>query len=72
MNFNSITAYLRTQFEDYHDGMVTRVDEQFITHCLLCFALMFIIPLVTHLLWIVWLHYFLTVFSSPFRTGWWN
>ena len=72
MNFDSIVSYLKTCFNDYHDGMVTRVDEQFITHALLCFALMFIIPLVTHLLWIVWLHYFLTVFSSPFRTGWWN
>ena len=72
MDFNSVITYLRARFEDYHDGLATRVDEQFVTHCLLCFALIFAIPHITHLLWIVWLHYFLTVFSFPFRTGWWD
>jgi hypothetical protein len=72
MDFNAVTHSLKQRFEDYHDGLVTRVDEQFVTHCLLCFALIFAIPHITHLLWMVWLHYFLTVFSSPFRTGWWD
>ena len=72
MDFNSVITYLRARFEDYHDAVVTRVDEQFVTHCLLCFALIFAIPHITHLLWMVWLHYFLTVFSFPFRNGWWD
>jgi len=72
MDSDTITAYLRQRWEDYHDAVVTRVDEQFLTHCVLSVAMAFAIPNITHLLWILWLHHFLTVFSSPFRTGWWN
>ena len=32
MDFNSVITYLRARFEDYHDAVVTRVDEQFVTH----------------------------------------
>jgi hypothetical protein len=72
MDSDRIIDYLRERVDAYHDAVVARVDEQFATHVLLCVAMAFAIPNITHLLWILWLHHFLTVFSSPFRTGWWN
>jgi hypothetical protein len=72
MDSDTIINYLRERFEQYHDAVVSRVDEQFATHVVLSLSLAFAVPHITHLLWILWLHHFLTVFSSPFRTGWWN
>ena len=72
MDFDMIWAYLRERVDAYHDAVVSRVDEQFATHVVLSLSLAFAIPNITHLLWILWLHHFLTVFSSPFRQGWWN
>ena len=72
MDFDAIWADIRARFEQYHDAVVTRVDEQFATHLALTVAMAYAVPHITHLLWLPWLHHFLTVFSSPFRTGWWN
>ena len=72
MDFDSVKTYLRQQLEDYHEWLMRLVDEQVPTHILLCFALSFTIPHIWGLLWLPWLHYFLVVFSAPFRTGWWN
>jgi hypothetical protein len=56
----------------YHDGTVTRVDEQPWVHLLLLIASVWAIPHITHLLWIVWLHHALVVGSAPFRAGWFD